>query len=282
MPYQLYRGKGTQKIYAGNIVKYHVTYKVKDSVYFSSFGKLPTYIPVNRDVQPYDISELWTSLKVGDSVVATEMMDTFIKRSPANIPPQFKKGDRIITYIKVLDVFQTDSAVNVDDNKERQKFLAGEISFMEKYLAQKNIKADKTPSGASVQIISPGTGDPIDSGKYVSVNYTGTSFSGKKFDSNTDTSFHHMEPLSFTASAGQMVKGFDEAIRFLRPGSVAKVYTPSLLGWGPNPDPRTGIRPFENIIFDIAVTDVKDKAPEQKTMHKPKEEIKVDAAQPKK
>ena len=282
MPYQLYPGKGTQKIYAGNIVKYNVIYKVKDSVFFSSFGKLPAYMPVNQVAEPYDISEVWTKLKVGDSVVTTQMMDTFIKRSPQNIPPRFKKGDRIITYLKVLDVFLSDSAMTVDEEKEKKKFLAGEIDFLEKYLANQNIKTEKTPSGAFVQIINPGAGNLIDSGKYVSVKYTGTSFSGKRFDSNTDSSFHHMEPLSFTVNGNQMMKGFDEAMMLLRPGSSAKVYIPSLLGYGPNPDPRTGIKPFEHLIFDIVVTDVKDKAPEQKPEQRPKKEIKVDAAQPKK
>ena len=122
MAYQIFPGKDTQKVYAGNFVKLHLTQKIKDSVYFSSNGSLPVYIPINAATQPYDLSEVWTSLKVGDSMVATQMMDTFIKRSPQNIPPQFKKGDRIMTYIKILDVFETDSAMAADEANERQKF----------------------------------------------------------------------------------------------------------------------------------------------------------------
>lgn len=282
MPYQLYKGNGNKKIFPGNIVKCHVTYKVKDSVYFSSFGKLPVYMPVNQVAQPYDISEVWIKLKVGDSVVATQMMDTFIKRNPTGIPPEFKKGDRIVTVIKVLDVFTSDSAQVADEQMERKKFLASEISFLEKFLAEKNIKTEKTKSGAFIQITKPGTGNLIDSGKYVSVNYTGTLLSGQKFDSNVDTAFHHVAPYPFTVNAGQMIKGFDEAVQMLRPGGSAKVYVPSMLGYAGNPDPRSIIKPFDHLIFDIAIVDVKDSAPVEKPLRTQVPQVKIDTAQGKK
>jgi FKBP-type peptidyl-prolyl cis-trans isomerase len=152
-------------------------------------------------------------LKIGDSLVATQMMDTFIRRNPMSIPPEFKKGDRIVTSLKVIGIFTSDSAAKVDEEKENKVFLDSEIEFLTKYLEGKNISAEKTPSGAFVKITNPGSGNLIDSGKYVSVNYTGTTLSGKKFDSNTDTSFHHVGPYPFTVDAQQMIKGFDEAVQ---------------------------------------------------------------------
>jgi FKBP-type peptidyl-prolyl cis-trans isomerase len=282
MPYQLYTGSGSQKIFPGNIVKCNVTYKIKDSVYFSSFGKLPVYMPVNQIAQPYDISEIWIKLKVGDSVIATQMMDTFIKRNPQGIPPEFKKGDRIVTVVKVLDVFTSDSAQIADEQKERLKFLANEVSFLEKYLEGKNIKAEKTTSGVFVQITKPGTGNLIDSGKYVSVNYTGTLLSGQKFDSNVDTAFRHVGPLSFTVNGGQMIKGFDEAVQMMRPGSSARVYVPSLLGYGGTPNPQSIIKPFDHLVFNIDIVDVKDSAPVEKPLRTQVPQIKLDTAQGKK
>jgi len=282
MPYQLYKGKGTQQISAGNILKANVSYKVKDSVYFSSFGKLPVYMPVNPETQPYDISEVMTKLKIGDSVVATQMMDTFIRRNPQSIPPDFKKGDRIITTLKVLGIFTSDSAAKADEEKEKKVYLASEIEYLSKYLAGKNIITEKTASGAFVQIINPGSGNLIDSGKYVSVNYTGTTLSGKKFDSNTDTTFHHVGPYPFTVNAQQMIQGFDEAVQLMKLGGSAKVYVPSMLAYGPRPQPGSGINPFEHLVFDIAIVDVKDKAPEQKPAEMPTGKRKVDMPQPQK
>lgn len=278
MPYQLYKGKGTQSIVAGNIVKVYLSYKVKDSVYFSSFGKLPVYIPVTAEAQPYDISEVWTKLKIGDSVVATQMMDTFIKKNPMSIPPEFKNGDRIITKLKVLGIFTSDSAAFADEEKEKKAYLATEVEFLTKYLAGKNIAAEKTPSGAFVQLINPGTGNLIDSGKYVSVNYTGTNLAGKKFDSNTDTAFHHVGPYAFTVNTNQMIKGFDEAVQLMKMGSTAKVYIPSMLGYGARPQPGSAVRPFDYLVFDLAIVDVKDKAPEVKPREMPVEK-KIDVPQ---
>jgi FKBP-type peptidyl-prolyl cis-trans isomerase len=264
MPYQIYKGKGTQQVVSGNTLKVNISYKVKDSVFFSSFGSFPVYMPVSPQTQPYDISEVLTSLKVGDSMIATQMMDTFIKRSPAGIPPEFKKGDKIVTIIKVLELFKSDSAAKQDEMKTEKEWAAKESTEMSKYIADKKINALKTPSGAYVEIINQGSGNLVDSGKYVLVNYTGTTFAGKKFDSNTDTAFHHVAPYGFIANARQMIQGFDEAVMLMKVGSKAKVYIPSMLGYGGKPNPQSGIKPYENLIFDLEIVDVKDKAPEVK------------------
>ena len=262
MPYKVFAGNDTQKVYAGSFIKLHLTQKIKDSVYFSSFGNLPVYIPVNANTQPYDLSEVWMNLKAGDSMEATQMMDTFIKRSPQNIPPQFKKGDRIVTYVKILGVFATDSAAKADEEKGKKEWLVGEIKTVEKFLADKKITAQKTPSGAFVEIINPGEGNLVDTGNYISVNYTATSWSGKKIDSNTDTTFQHAGPYSFVAGTSQMIKGFDEAVMFLKKGGSAKVYVPSMLAYGGQPG-NPLLKPYEGMIFDISIVDVKDKAPAQ-------------------
>jgi FKBP-type peptidyl-prolyl cis-trans isomerases 1 len=276
MPYQLYKGKGGEKIYAGNFIKIQLTQKVKDSVYFTTDDKFPIYLPVSTP-QPYDISETWTKLRVGDSIVAVQLMDTFIKRNPGSIPKDFKNGDRITTYVKILGVFTHDSLVTKDEKKMADEKLATEIKTVEKYLADKKINAQRTPSGAFVEVINPGTGNPIDSGKYVSVNYTGTTFAGVKFDSNTDSTFQHVGPYSFTIGAGEMIKGFDEGVSMLRMGGSGRVYTPSMLAYGPRPGSPL-IKPFENLIFDVTVVDVKDSNPNARNLPPPP---KVDMPQPK-
>jgi FKBP-type peptidyl-prolyl cis-trans isomerase FkpA len=283
MPYKVYKGKDTQRIKVGDFVKVHLIQKIKDSVYYTTAGKLPIYLPVTSTPQPYDIAEVWTNLRVGDSVITTQMMDTFITRSPMNVPPQFKKGDKIVTYAKVIGVFPNDSLARLDDEKTRKALLAQEITEVEKFLADKKITAQKTPSGAYIQIINPGTGNPIDSGNYITVNYTGATFAGVKFDSNTDTSFHHTEPLPFVAGTGGMIKGFDEAVMFLKKGGVAKVYIPSLLAYGANSGSPL-IKPYEHLVFDVEVKTVDEKMPTRPDMGAvpPTQPQKVDVPQPKK
>ena len=56
-------------------------------------------------------------------------------------------------------------------------------------------------------------------GKKVKVHYVGTLDDGTKFDSSRDRD----EPLAFTCMAGQMIKGFDEAVREMEVGQVVNV-----------------------------------------------------------
>lgn len=278
MPYKIFRSKDTQAVVPGSYVKLLVTQKINDSVTMTTAQGVPIYLFIsNSNIQPYDVSELWTSLHLHDSLTMVQMMDTFIKRSPKSIPPQFKNGDRITTSLRVVSIFSNDSAARADEAMERKNFEVIEGAIIEKYLADKKLKASKTPSGAYVEIIKEGEGALIDSGKFVSVNYTGTSWSGKKFDSNTDTTFHHVAPMSFVTGAQQMIKGFDEGMFLLRKGSVARIYVPSMLAYGPSPN-SPNIKPYESLIFDIEVLNVQDKAPEQPTVMPDK---KVDATQQK-
>ena len=263
MPYKLYKGKGGKKINSTNFIKINVTRTIEDSVLFTTKDKLPTYLFINPNSFPYDISELWTSLEKGDSIYTVQMIDTFMLRNPGSIPPIFKKGERILTYIKILDVFETDSARMIDEEMEKKQWAVWEAATMTRYIQEKKIKAEKTPGGAYVEIINPGEGNLIDSGQYVSVKYTGVSFSGVTFDSNVDSSFGHTELLSFVVGSvgpGSMIRGFDEGMRFLRKGAVAKIYIPSMLAYGPSPS-SDKIKPYEHIMFEISVSDVSNSKP---------------------
>ena len=53
-------------------------------------------------------------------------------------------------------------------------------------------------------------------GKKVKVHYVGTLLDGTKFDSSRDRG----EPLEFTCMAGQMIPGFDAAVRDMETGQV--------------------------------------------------------------
>lgn len=259
LPYQVFEGKGGDSISQGSFLKLHVTQKINDSVYFTSAGKMPVYIMVTEP-QPYDVSEVWTRIRVGDSIVAVQMMDTFIKRNPSSVPPHLRNGDKIYTYARILDVFPNDSLKELDKKKTEEEYLASEVRTIEKYMADKKIKGQKTPSGVYVEILSPGTGELVQSGNYVSVNYTGKTFDGVTFDSNTDSSFNHVQPLSFTVDNGEMIKAFDEAVKLLRKGTKARFYIPSMLAYADRPGSPL-IKPYDKLIFDIEVLDVQPKGP---------------------
>lgn len=65
-------------------------------------------------------------------------------------------------------------------------------------------------------------------GKRVKVHYVGTLDDGTKFDSSRDRD----EPLAFTCMAGQMIKGFDAAVREMSVGEVRDVHIPAEEAYG--------------------------------------------------
>ena len=263
MPYKVFRGDGKDTIKVGDVMKIFVTQKLNDSVSFSNEGQLPMYLKVRPDKTPYDISEIWTKLHANDSVISVQMMDTFINRNPMRMNPKFKKGDKITTNLKIVAVFSSDSAAQEDEVAARKKFLDNEVKAVEEYVKGKKIDAVKTESGVFLKTVVPGTGNPIDTGNYVTMNYTGTTFDGVKFDSNVDTTFGHATPYSFTAGNREMIPGFDEAILNMKNGEKAMIYIPSLLGYGATPN-SPKIKPYENLVFEVEIVDVKDKKPADK------------------
>ncbi|MGD1845778.1 MAG: FKBP-type peptidyl-prolyl cis-trans isomerase [Salibacteraceae bacterium] len=88
-------------------------------------------------------------------------------------------------------------------------------------------------------------------GQKVSMNYSGYLTNGNKFDSN----INHGRPFSFTVGQGQVIKGWDEAIRKLQVGEKARWVIPSELAYG---DGGFGnvIPPNANLIFDVELLEI--------------------------
>ena len=263
MPYKLFPSKSGKKAVVGGFLKVHTVTKKNDSVLISTYESMPTYLPVSAQTQPYDPSEVIGQLKEGDSLYTVRLVDTFMKRAPGQLPPSFKKGDRIITTIKVLKVLSSEEETNKDYEQENKAFSQKQLTKDEKglndYFAKNNIKAEKTPGGAYVQILTPGAGPQIADGKYLSLKYKGMTLAGKVFDTNMDNSFGHADPMNMVLGQQPIIKGFEEGLRMLREGSKAKVYIPSSMAYGNNAPPQIG--PNQNLIFEIEVLKVADQAP---------------------
>ena len=113
-----------------------------------------------------------------------------------------------------------------------------------------------------MEILSQGDGPLADSGKVVSVMYTGQVMNGDYFDSNIDSTKqfqpHPMEPFEFLSGSQGAIVGMLEGIQQLRKGGKGNLYVPSTLGYGANPRPGGPLKPNDNLIFYVEVVDVKD------------------------
>jgi len=109
-----------------------------------------------------------------------------------------------------------------------------------------------TSSGMKVEILKQGNGPKPKAGQTVSVHYTGTLFSGRKFDSSRDRN----EPISFKLGMGKVIRGWDEGLALLNVGTRAKLIIPPHLGYGAN-GAGDVIPPNATLIFDVELLDAK-------------------------
>ena len=92
----------------------------------------------------------------------------------------------------------------------------------------------KLDNGLQIEVLKEGSGDEIKNGQTASVSYTGMFTDGKKFDSNVDPSFNHVEPFEFSLGAGQVIAGWDQGVLGMKVGEKRKLTVPYSLGYGEN------------------------------------------------
>jgi FKBP-type peptidyl-prolyl cis-trans isomerase len=110
-----------------------------------------------------------------------------------------------------------------------------------------------TSSGLQIQDTLVGTGATAETGKTVSVLYTGTFTDGTKFDSSAD---HGNQPMDVMLGAGSVIKGWDEGIVGMKVGGKRKLTIPPALAYGERGYPGA-IPPNATLVFDIQLMGVK-------------------------
>ncbi len=270
-----------EKVKVGNFLQMHVCQIISD-------GKKDTIVNDTRKngtpiIEPFDSTsippeyfKIISQLRKGDSLTIRLLVDSMFKDNPGVMPPFMKKGNYFLTTVKLLDVFKNQAEMEVARNKDLQikmekdsieniQILAKEDKELQAYFKKNNITGlQKTALGTYVQIIQPGTGAMIDTSVVVVTNYTGSLLNGKKFDSNTDSSFKHTEPFKVNMTndftlGSPVIKGWTDGLKLLNKGAKAKFYIPSVLGYGKQ---KVGEMIPENAIlmFDIEVANVLSKA----------------------
>jgi len=87
-------------------------------------------------------------------------------------------------------------------------------------------KLTKTPSGLEYQVVKEGAGASPKDGEKVTVQYAGWLADGTNFDS----SFKRGDTATF--KVGQVIKGWNEALKLMKPGAIYRLVIPSALGYG--------------------------------------------------
>ncbi len=275
--YIIFPGKGNDSlIREGQIVKFHVITKLNDSVLYSSYDRVPGYAkPFTVGEPPYNLLEILTMMRVGDSAVTVQITDTLINKG-AQLPPNVKKGDRLTTHIKITGVFDIDSIAQADYNAEMERDrprqmqemakqreaiydqqdkeleekgeIGKQLKQMEDFLKSKSINAQKTGKGTFVHIAEQGTGKAAVNGKFIKVKYTGKVIA-------TDSTFES-GVYPFQLGMGQAIRGWDEGLLLFKQGGKGTLFIPGFLAYGDNPN--SSFRPFEALKFDVELLEVSD------------------------
>ena len=290
--YKIISNGNGQKLVYGNFMQLHITemYKgSKDTTLSDTRDYLARIIAFDSVSTPIAYYKILKELKKGDSAVLRVLTDSLFKTMPEKMPPFMAKGKYLYTTVKLVNIFdnvnQADSAQKAEIEIAKPRIRKKQLDEIEKdlakskdqlnidsklindFLTKNNIKATKARWGTYVEIKEPGTGNVINEGDIVTVNYTGRTLdSGKVFDSNVDPKFQHVQPYPVDMSRfDAVILGWVDGLMQLKEGSKATLYIPSTLAYGKTGRDGT-IGPNACLVFDIEVKDVESQAADVKRM----------------
>ena len=109
--------------------------------------------------------------------------------------------------------------------------------------------AEPAPGELVVQVLERGTGDLVEAGQDLEVNYLGQVWGGSIFDS----SYERGESISFPIGVGMVIAGWDDGLVGQQVGSRVLLSIPSHLGYGDRGVPQAGIKGGDTLVFVVDI-----------------------------
>ncbi len=255
LQYKIIVDKAGDSIVPGDYMKISLKKVVGDTTILNtSHGSIGyRWVQLQKSLgQKYDVMEGLALLTKGDSAEFKLPVNGVKNR---NRPSYVKAGDVLHYFVKVLDVkSKKEFASIMSQNEAKQNKIDGKI--IQHYIDSIGVTPKISTQGVNVIVHKEGKGNNIKEGETVSIMYTGKTLSGKIFDSNQDTSFHHTDPLLFSLGKGRMIPGMESGLKLLKKGAEATLVIPSSLAYG-----AVGrlpeIKPNTILLFDVKVLNVK-------------------------
>jgi FKBP-type peptidyl-prolyl cis-trans isomerase FkpA len=265
----------------GKFVKLDLLFKDgKDSVWSDSRKEeFPLIIPV-RDTtgmkQEQGLEEIFRVLSKGDSITMKINAKTFFQkmyRQP--VPPGVDSASMFSFFIGVKEIMDSAQVRKLSDELMAQQTekarlesvaqLAKDTVTIDNYLKEKNITAQKTPSGLRYVVTKKGKGPNAKAGQTASIHYAGYLLNGKYFDTsyekvakeqNMFNPQNPYKPYDVAVATGSVIPGWDEVMQLMNKGEKITVYVPSTLAYGARKRSEDIV---ENsiLVFDMEMVDVK-------------------------
>ena len=219
----------------------------------TTINKGVTHLLLNENFKFFE-GDMYTAFKtmhLGDSVTFIFPADSFAKYYLNSDFPFDNK--EVYMDVKMLDLM-TKSEIEAKQAEYNQKIeiaRVSEDSLINNYIVTNKIKVKPTATGLYYIQTKAGTGKKAETGKLVTVHYTGKLLDGTVFDSSIGK-----DPITMQLGSGQAIPGWEEGISMMKEGGKATLVIPSKLGYGSN---NAGmILPYSPLVFDVEIISVGD------------------------
>lgn len=128
----------------------------------------------------------------------------------------------VVGYVLYLGVTGTPASIPLIQSLETTETVS---LFNATTTAPISMKETQTMQKTDVVV---GMGASAESGKKLTVEYTGTLLNGTKFDSSKD----HGKPFTFTLGVGEVIEGWDEGVVGMKEGGKRTLIIPPDLAYG--------------------------------------------------
>lgn len=118
---------------------------------------------------------------------------------------------------------------------------------------QLDFPSQPAPEGLQVVVLREGTGDAVEAGHEIEVNYLGQTWGGQVFDNSYDRG----QPLAFPIGVGMVIGGWDDGLVGQRVGSRVLLSVPPEHGYGSRGVPQAGIGGNDTLVFVVDILDAR-------------------------
>ena len=226
-----------------------------------------------------DITQMLRMLSKGDSATfSLTIADLFHDFAKQPVPPHLD-STRVVTYaISVRDIVKQEDFAAFQSQMEQDYYefmnrnataqLGKDTMAIDEYLSQRNINAQKLPSGVRYVIHKEGNGPLAQAGQTVTVDYAGYLLDGTYFDTSIKATAEEKglfdarrdaqngyRPYEVVIDQSSVIQGWHQALKQLNKGAEGTFYIPSGLAYGPQP--FNGIEANSVLVFDLKMVDIR-------------------------
>lgn len=119
------------------------------------------------------------------------------------------------------------------------------------------------PAGLRIQVLKEGDGRVVRAGDEIECKYHGQIWGSAIFDS----SYYRDDNSVFPIGVGMVIEAWDEALVGRQIGTRLLMSVPPFKGYGPNGNPRAGIKGDDTLVFVVDIFDIKESAFNFNTLH---------------